>query len=566
MSPKKSILTMNLSDAAKSDSPVDFAAQWTEARLAYPMYVALANHFNFGPPPHPADEMPPVRPTREVFDRDLAWLDSIDQQVRAFQIRQLPPEVLNRNEEILRAFIHRQLRKPDKTHIDRDKIDLLLVQYFALCAPEELYRSNIRLQDVAKVLHPVLREADATPVEWCAPLDEILEKVDQCHSLRDMMELGLLEQGRLLKESAGHMFYDPGALIAFCRFNFLLRRAFIRLLHSDLSAVRQAVEALDAAGVKTVDCRRAGFTAAESTVHLRFFCEDWRQPFQKDYTESSVNHAFEQLLALRTDLEDALNRARGGPAHKEQPQAPVPAPAAPVHAEAPKRAPKPQPPAQAARPAAPVRPAAAAQPASPVEAAPQTEHARVAKPAAPAKPKAPVASAPPSAAAPAAPPAAIPHPPHPAAQGPAKPAADVPASPTAPAEAEKCLELIWEQLIAAPPSRGRSMSTIVLQDTKVLLSSWEVAAFVAEGGQEAEDLRRAVVARALLAVAMDQRKRSGDLSALASALVLARTEVSYFQGRIEQAKRAKNTEAAVNLGISTKRLLSFIEEAEKLQP
>lgn len=110
------------------------------------------------------------------------------------------------------------------------------------------------------------------------------------------------------------------------------------------------------------------------------------------------------------------------------------------------------------------------------------------------------------------------------------------------------------------------MSTVVLQDTKVLLSSWEVAAFVAEGGQEAEDLRRAVVARALLAVAGDRRKRSGDESALASALVHARSEVSYFQGRVEQAKRAKNTEAAVNLGISTKRLLSFIEEAEKLQP
>ena len=110
------------------------------------------------------------------------------------------------------------------------------------------------------------------------------------------------------------------------------------------------------------------------------------------------------------------------------------------------------------------------------------------------------------------------------------------------------------------------MSTVVLQDSKVLLSSWEVAAFVAQGDQEAEDLRRAVVARALLSVAMDQRKRSGEENALASALIHARGEVSYFQGRVEAAKRSKNTEAAVNLGISTKRLLSTIEEAEKLQP
>jgi hypothetical protein len=133
-------------------------------------------------------------------------------------------------------------------------------------------------------------------------------------------------------------------------------------------------------------------------------------------------------------------------------------------------------------------------------------------------------------------------------------------------DADKCMEAIWEQLIAAPPSRGRSMSTVSLRDTKVLLSSWEVAAFVDKGGQESEDLRRAVVARALVSLGTDQRKRSGDQSALSSALELARSEFSYFQGRVEQAKQAKKTEAAVNLGISTKRLLSFIEEAEKLQP
>lgn len=94
----------------------------------------------------------------------------------------------------------------------------------------------------------------------------------------------------------------------------------------------------------------------------------------------------------------------------------------------------------------------------------------------------------------------------------------------------------------------------------------EVAAFVAEGNQEAEDLRRAVVARALLSLGTEQRRHSGDQAALASALELARSEFSYFQGRVEEAKRNKNTEAAVNLGISTRRLLSFMEEAEKLQP
>ena len=531
MNSKMSAGIFSLSEKGAAKNAPDFAARWAEARLAYPLYAALATQFGVAALPHPAGELPPARPTREIFDRDLAWLDTIDNEIRAYQIRQLPPETLNASEESMRAFIQRHLKKADKTSIDRDKIDLLLVQYFALCAPEELYRNEIKLEDVAKVLHPVLAAADATLLEWCEPLEQLLEKLNHCQSLRDLMELGLVEQGRLLKESAGCMFYDPAALVAFCRFNFLLRRAFIRLLHSDLSAIRRCISTLETKGVRTVDCRRAGLSAAETTAQLNFFCENWRQPFQKDYNDGSVTRAFEQLLALRADLEDALGRAN--------PEAP-----ASGSTQAPSRAP------QQMTSSGPAGDSLAFMSPSAASAVLPKQTPRGAEPEEPVKP---AAAAPVDSSSPARAPAP-------------SPAAEVAATPTSAAEAEKCMEAIWEQLIAAPPSRGRSMSTVVLQDTKVLLSSWEVAAFVAEGNQEAEDLRRAVVARSLLAVATDHLKRSGDRASLASTLALARNELAYFQIRVEQAKRAKNTEAAVNLGISSKRLLSFVEEAEKLQP
>jgi hypothetical protein len=497
---------------AGGPSPQELAARWNEARLAYPLYVALAVQFRLATPPYPAGELPPARPTRAIFDRDRKWLDELDQKILAFQLRQLPPEILNGNKESLRALAQRQLRKPDKTDADRDKIDLLLVQYFAICASEEedLIHKEITPVDVARLLQPVLPEADPTPLVWCSPLEEILEKTKHCHSLRDLMEDGLVEKGRMLKDSAGPMFYDPAALVAFCRFNFLLRLAFIRMLHADLKAVMEAVDKLETLGVKTVDCRGAGFSAAETTAQLRYFGENWRQPFQKDYTQSSVHRAFEQLLAVRAALEEALARRTT---------------------------------------TEDIASAIDSYPAPSVE------------------PQLPVAAEPPATEAAAAPPSGSPAPERgdrKASGEPAASAANVPPAAAA-LDPEACMESIWEQLIAAPPSRGRSMSTVVLQDTKVLLSSWEVAAFVSEGDQDAEDLRRAVVARALLAVATDRRKRSGEESALRSALGFARNEVSYFQGKVEQSKKAKNTEAAVNLGISTKRLLSFIEEAEGLQ-
>ena len=528
MTPKIFGITFNdAEDTKKSggDAPAEVAARWTEARLAFPLYAALAAQFELAPAPYPAGELPPLRPTRDVFDRDLQWFDAIDEKVRAFQIRQLPPEVLNASEEALRAFVQRLLKRPGKTNADRDKIDLLLVQYFALCAPEALYREEIKLADVARVLQPVLIEADAAPLDWCEPLEQILKTLDECHSLRDMMEHGLLEQGRLLKDSAGDMFYDPAALVAFCRFNFSLRRAFIRMLHADLNAVKTAVDVLESAGVKSVDCRRAGFSAAETTARLRYYSENWRQPFHKDYTESSVSRAFEQLLALRADLEEAVARTHDGSSQAVLSVTPSKTAAGPD-------------------PGAPSKVGEIEARVAPRSRSPHTplDLAGIGEPA-------PVPIAPAS---------------NTAASKPAKSTSETNVPPTDAAEVEKCLEAIWEQLIAAPPSRGRSMSTVILQDTKVLLSSWEVAAFVAQGDQEAEDLRRAVVARALLSVAMDGRKRSGEENALASALLHARGEVSYFQGRVELAKRSKNTEAAVNLGISTKRLLSTIEEAEKL--
>src|SRR5260370_10654058 len=74
----------------------------------------------------------------------------------------------------------------------------------------------------------------------------------------------------------------------------------------------------------------------------------------------------------------------------------------------------------------------------------------------------------------------------------AKPAEEAPAAVVVP-DFENCMEQIWEQLIATPPSRGRSMTTVKIGGARILMSSWEVTAFVSEDGPSAEDLRRAAL-------------------------------------------------------------------------
>ena len=556
-----------------ANAPID---KWGEARAAYPLYAALAKQFELSQLPYPEGELPPAKPTREIFERDLQWLDEIDAKIKAFQIRQLPPATINAHEEALRAFIHRQLRKPNKSESDRDKIDFLTVQYFALCAPESMYHEEITLEDVARVLEPVVVNSDSTPLEWCSQLETILHSVKECRSLRDLLENGVLEPRRLLKESSGTLFYDPAALITFARFNFLVRRAFIRLLHTDQGAVIKAVDELERAGVRSVDCRRAGYSAAESIGSLRLFAQNWRPLYQKDYAENAVNRSFEQLLALRADLEDAVAKL-----HVEFAE---PAPAAETELQsAPQESAIEGTPVEEPR-AAETVPEPAAETESQLEPAPAPQESviearQVEEPlAAENSPEPTNVEATAESVRPAIPTNDItgqrveimdPSEPTPSADAlipKAAPGGAASKHGPVPAEAESCLKSILEQLTAAPPSRGRSMSTIVLKNSKVLLSSWEVASFVSDAGQDSEDLRRAVVARAMIALAMDSRKQTGESASLAKAIEWARTEISYFQDRVEQLKVAKSIEAVVNLGISTKRLLSFVEEAEKLQP
>jgi len=479
--------TLNIPAPPKMDNSRQ--AQWEENRSVFPIYLALAKHLQIEIPFPPNKRVLPEKAELDLFTQVHTWLDSMDQRVLVHQLRHLlQMTTLNASESGLRALIMRHLKKPSKTITDRDKIDFLLVQYFALCAPAKTYHKQIELGDVAHVMKPVLGEVDTAPLPWCEPLEKMIASLRSFKSLRDILKTNFIDQGRRVKESAGGMFYDPSAMLAFVRFNFLLRRTLIELMHADLIFVRSGLTHLESAGTRTVDCQSFGLTAAEPIARVRQLADEWKQPFQKEYTERSVNQAFDKLLSLRADVERTMEKVLGRPVEAPRISAP-------------------------ATPASSQTGASAGTGKSESTAGSQSSK-----------------------------------------KGDGTPALDF----------ETCMEQIWEQLIAATPSRGRSMTTVRLGGARLLMSSWEVAAFVSEDGPAAEDLRRAVVARALVTAALEQAKQSGNNSGLESALTIARVEVSRLQERVEVAKQAKDTEAAVNLGISTKRLLSALDEAEKL--
>ena len=488
--------TTTLNVAAPTKPQSSRQAKWLEDRSVFPIYLALAKKLDIEIPITPDKRNLPEKPDLDLVDEVESWLDEMDQRVAIHELRHLlQTTTLNASESSLCSLIHRHLKKSKKSNIDRDKIDFLLVQYFALCAPAKIYHKQIEPSDVAQVMKPVLGDLETSTLDWCEPLEKMIETLRTFRSLRDILKTNFIEQGRKVKESAGGMFYDPAALLAFVRFNFMLRRTFIELMHSDLIAIRSGLSQLEASGVRVIDCHSCGLSSSEPISKVCEVADDWKQPFQVEYTERSINQAFEKLLGLRADVERALEKA---------------APKAPV-------APTPAPKSASGRVGGLA--GSATRDASPAQSSPT---------------KAPASAA---------------------SRG---------AATSSPADFDACLEKIWEQLIATPPTRGRSMTTVKLGGARILMSSWEVTAFVSEDGPAAEDLRRAVVARGLVTAAVETAKETGNATSLDKALQIARVEVSRLQERVDAAKQAKDTEAAVNLGISTKRLLSALDEAEKL--
>jgi hypothetical protein len=472
-------------------------SQWAETVSVFPIYLALAKQLGISVPF--SQRKLPETPDSELSRQVQSWLDDLDQRVLVYQLRHLlQMTTMNASESSLKSLIERHLRKPTKTTFDRDKIDFLLVQYFALCAPAKIYHKRIEPADVAEVMKPILGEVAATSLPWCAPLEAMIQSLHSFRSLREVLKTNFIDQGRKVKEAAAGMFYDPSALLAFIRFNFILRRTLIELMHADLIATRAGIAKLEVSDVHVVDCRNTGLSAAEPLTKVKKLADEWKQPFQKEYTERSVNQAFEKLLGLRADVENALEKS----AAKMSDRLVIDS-AKGFSFESQKKI------------TSEPLPVFAARPRDTADTSQKIEDAQKNLP-----------------------PQAL--------------------------DFEACMEKIWEQLIATPPLHGRSMTTVKLGDTRILLSSWEVAAFVSETGVAAEDLRRAVAARAMVSTATTNAKEKGHAFALDKALAVGRVEASRLQDRVDVAKQAKDTGAAVNLGISAKRLLSALDEAEKL--
>lgn len=558
----------------------EIAAFWRNARRLYTIYSALNRTFEIGLPLCRDLEYPIDRSEPEVMDRVRNWFDQMDTHVQVWQLRQLLQSTNLQTEENLRALLRRHMDNNQSSEVDRDKIDFLLVQYFAHCAPHGLYEQQISLGEVARVLEPVLGVLPETFPDWVEGLDVKLEKLNQCNSLEELQKLGALLEVRELKLALREIYFDNPCLVAFTRFNFLARRAFFRAMHLDLHAIRNAINELEGRGVTEVDCSEAGLTDHESMEHIRHVVHQWKTPFRAPYTGGA---SFGQLILLRHALQKALGHEPAETAGEQQ----IPAEPESDHARlSPAAAETVQsnledflPPAQpsAAPPAVKEKPPEIRVTAEiPTMAVVAEVNAAPPPPAREPVKLAPMAAVPvvpaPLTTAPVAV-APLSEPPVPLSELAARsaPPEEVPAAPQQPIERVQeddylshCVADITQQLQSVPARRSPGVSAITLAGCKLLIATWEAASFNQDDDELSVTLRRAVAARTILHVSVE-RFRKNVPTDLSAAIEIAETAVGELRQQVELAKQAENIDAAVNLAATTKRLLALIEEGVRLR-
>lgn len=501
----------------------EIAAQWRADRRIYPIYASIVRQFELGIEPCRDLESPIDRNDPEVLDRIAAWFDHVDARSHAGHLRQALQTAHVAREDNLRELLRRFLGKEKKNSADRDKIDFLLVQYFAQCAPHAMNNRDLELDDIAEVLEPVLGETVPQQPRWLNALDGELAALKECKTLHELLEKEVLAHVRQLKEEAGEMYFGSGALLAFTRFNFAARHAFFRLLHADLGTMRKALQQLRKRGVQHLDCTAAGLSNEEPLDSLEAICHDWKTPFRAAY---AAGQPFQPMMKILGLLE----------AEAAKPQPEPPAEPAPV-VEAPQ-----EPVATAAVPTTPeagsmhevsFENADGKIPIGLMEAARQAAEG-------PSTAEVPVYRAEEPVVVPAAPA-------H-------KPVLDL----------EGCLEHIAEQLIGDVQPTPTSVATVFYNESKVVLSSWEVTAFTKGGNDAADALQRAVACRTLLLEAVGRKKKGVLASDLADIARMAHAELALLQESIAKAKERKDIDAAVNLAATGKRMQALIDEAERL--
>ena len=229
------------------------------------------------------------------------WLAQVEAAVSPAVLRQFIQSGSTACDEVTLGSLIRRYKGHSQWS---DKLYVAVAEYLVSCSPSWFTETQrVSMADVADVLEPVLGPAGDLPA-WLPELEKLIGELSAYEHLHELAEHGIFERGRQLKAKVGKGL-DTMGLVAFARFNYLLRQTFTLLWEADLWWIQQALDELESRAEFFIDCSEIGMSVIEPTNELNQLVHEWKRP---SFTDYASDESYQKVQKLRAILDQALHQ------------------------------------------------------------------------------------------------------------------------------------------------------------------------------------------------------------------------------------------------------------------
>src|SRR4051812_12290850 len=174
-------------------------------------------------------------------EQEEQWMGKVDVRVTPTELRRfLQDDETRADSSTLQSLALRY-----RQHHAPDKLFITVAEYLYRFSPEWFKeQAMVSMSDVADVLKPVLGPATEFP-QWLPDLEELISELSTYEHLHHLASNGIFDRGRKLKARVAAEGIDTMGLVAFARFNYVLRKTFTTLWDSELWWIEQALNELE---------------------------------------------------------------------------------------------------------------------------------------------------------------------------------------------------------------------------------------------------------------------------------------------------------------------------------
>lgn len=227
----------------------NLAEQLRDMGEVHGFYTRLLEEVLGSPVPVPAAVQSPPEQTAEAAQDLERWLSLLDLAISPPMVRDALKETTSRAtaEALLRYFA----RKGSLSDVDRDKTDFVVTFLYRRIIPPERQAPAVDLQEAEREkpsefeqeIAKVLGEPGATPLpeahrQLVREFPFIRQEVDDLRHFDQLMDSGLIQRVREIKERFGPSFYHPRVLAACAEYNIAFGRRFDELFRAATKRIK----------------------------------------------------------------------------------------------------------------------------------------------------------------------------------------------------------------------------------------------------------------------------------------------------------------------------------------